>query len=89
MEFERHEAKAASNLVDHGVSFESAVTVFNDPQVLIVATIRERDGEARYKAIGLIQGRLYTVIHTMRDEIRRLISARPSNKAEERIYGNR
>jgi uncharacterized protein len=79
MEFEWRDTEAVSNLADHGVSFESAVAVFYDPQVLIVATIRERDGEARYKAIGLIQGRLYTVIHTMR----------PSNKAEERTYGNR
>ena len=31
MEFEWDEKKAADNLADHGVSFEEAKTVFDDP----------------------------------------------------------
>jgi uncharacterized DUF497 family protein len=31
MQFEWDEAKAAQNLIKHGVSFEEAATVFGDP----------------------------------------------------------
>jgi uncharacterized protein len=88
MQFEWDLVKAASNLAKHSVPFEAVTAVFDDPGVLIVETIRERDGEARYKAIGLIGDRLYKVVHTVRGEVRRPISARPSNKSEERSYGS-
>jgi uncharacterized DUF497 family protein len=45
------------------------------------------DGEERRKAIGLIDGKLYTVVYTLRGSVCRLISARRSNAKESRSYG--
>ena len=79
--------KAAANEAKHGVPFAFAARVFLDPDVQIIEPVRERDNEARSKAIGCIDGRLFTVF-TKRGETCRLISARRSNRTEERRYAN-
>jgi uncharacterized DUF497 family protein len=33
--------------------------------LLILPTIRDEDDEERYKAIGLVEGRLYTAVHVL------------------------
>ncbi len=38
-QFEWDEIKAAANVRKHGVSFELASTVFNDPRLLTLATV--------------------------------------------------
>ncbi|WP_428350443.1 BrnT family toxin [Lichenifustis flavocetrariae] len=48
---------------------------------------RNADEEKRWKVVGLIDDRLFTVVFTMRDGICRLISARRSNVKEKRTYG--
>jgi hypothetical protein len=50
---------------------------------------RERDGEQRLKAIGAVGGALFTVVFTPRGDVCRMISARRSNKSEEKAYGHR
>ncbi|MFI5011624.1 MAG: BrnT family toxin [Hyphomicrobiales bacterium] len=89
LQFEWDSDKAAANFVKHGISFNSAVAVFADPDVVFLDTTRDQDGERRQKAIGLIEGRLFVVVFTLRDEVYRLISARPTNASEERSYGDR
>ena len=44
MQFEWDEAKAAANLIKHHISFEEAITVFDDPLYV--------DSEHRYIIIG-------------------------------------
>jgi uncharacterized DUF497 family protein len=78
--FEGDDAKAASNYAKHKISFEAAVAVFGDPEVVIVTATRKRDGEERFRAIGAIEGRVFTARM-------RLISARRSNRREEGAYG--
>jgi uncharacterized protein len=85
--FDWDDAKAATNLAKHGVRFAFAVRVFLDPALVIEETIRDEDDEARHKAIGLIGGKLYAVVFTMRGDVCRLISARRTNRREDRIYG--
>ncbi len=87
--FEWDGTKAERNLVKHRMCFEKATEVFADPDVVIFDVTRKEDGEARLKAIGRIAGRLYTVVHTQRGAVRRLISARRANAKEERSYGDR
>lgn len=74
------------NIAKHGVSLDVGARVFDDRDVLIVPTIREADEEDRFKAIGLIDGVLWTAVHVYRDERVRFISVRRSNAGEQRAY---
>jgi uncharacterized protein len=87
--FEWDDAKAERNLAKHGFSFVEAREVFADPTLATVNATRQKDGEARFKAIGRIGSRLYAVVYTQRGDVNRLISARRANATEERIYGDR
>ena len=52
MKFNWDPSKAQENLLDHGISFEEATTVFGDP---LAGTIPDPDhsvGEARFLTIG-------------------------------------
>jgi uncharacterized DUF497 family protein len=87
--FDWDEAKAAANLAKHGIRFVVATEVFFDPHHVIDDTSRLEDAEDRYKAIGIVDGKLLTVVFTMRGTVCRLISARRANRKEERQYGHR
>jgi uncharacterized DUF497 family protein len=58
MEFEWHEAKAATNLQLHGVSFELAKTVFKDAFAIERLDDREDYGEERFVIIGMAEGHI-------------------------------
>lgn len=79
-------AKAEANLRKHGVRFEKAATVFDDPLLLVFDA--SRNAEARDAAIGFDDsGRLLTVVHVQIDDERvRIISARPATAREEADY---
>nr|WP_294170370.1 BrnT family toxin [uncultured Sphingomonas sp.] len=49
-------------------------------------TVRIGDEEERLKAVGLVNGRLWTAIHVWRGENIRLISVRRSNGSEQEIH---
>ncbi|MGI4878001.1 MAG: BrnT family toxin [Janthinobacterium lividum] len=87
MEFEFDPAKNAANLAKHGVPLLFGARVFDDPAVAAIDTIRAGDEELRYKAIGTIDGRLWTAVHVRRGTVVRLISVRRSNANERRDYG--
>ncbi len=87
LQFEWDDAKAEKNLGKHGVPFAYAIGVFLDPSVVIFDASRAEDGEIRRKAVGLIDGRLYVVVHTFRAGVVRLISARRTDEAERKAYG--
>lgn len=86
LDVEWDEAKAKANLAKHGVAFELAIEVFGDPSLIDVDVSRATDGETRRKAVGLIGGKLYTVVYTDRGSARRIISARRSNRSESNAY---
>lgn len=86
-QFEWDDAKAQSNLAKHGVLFAYAARVFLDPDVVDFDASKPEDGEVRRKAVGVIEGRLFVVVYTVRDEVVRVISARRCNAAEARRYG--
>jgi uncharacterized DUF497 family protein len=90
MRFEWDEAKNRINLRKHGVRFELAVEVFDDP---LARSLQDRDveGEERWQTIGMVRGVvLLLVAHTIREEdggeIVRLISARRATNYERRWY---
>lgn len=88
--FEWHQPKAESNARKHGVSFEDAMYVFEDPAAIIEPT-RIEGGEQRWRAIGQAAGVIVlVVVHTTRseglDKVIRIISARQANRKERRLY---
>ena len=90
MEFEWDPAKAESNREKHGIDFTRAEDVFFDPACIRQDSTREQDLERKSKVIGRIDdGRLFTVIFTMRGERVRIISARRAWDNERRAYDNR
>ncbi len=88
-DFEWDEAKAASNLKKHGLSFITGARVFLDSRRIEWDVSRTTVFEARYKVVGLVEGRLLSVVFTVRKAKGRIISARPANVSEERRYGHR
>ncbi len=78
--------KAASNIIDHGVSFEAAVIVFDDPFQLNLPDPHP-DGD-RWRTIGVVNVSTLFVVHTLiEDEGRgRIISARRATRSERKVY---
>ena len=67
-EFEWDNRKAAQNHAAHGVTFDMAREVFRDPFAIDWLDDREDYGEPRYVTVGMVEGRLLYVAHTMRGE---------------------
>jgi uncharacterized DUF497 family protein len=87
MEFEWDENKAAANLSKHGVSFEEAKTVFDDPLYVDFYDPDHSANEHRYVIIGKSQrGRLLMVSYTERGDCFRLIGSRKLTPAERKDY---
>jgi hypothetical protein len=87
MEFEWDSAKAASNLEKHGVDFEEAQTVFDDPLAAIFDDEEHSAEEAREIIIGhSVHGRLVLVCFIERPSVIRIISARPATRRERQDY---
>jgi uncharacterized DUF497 family protein len=78
-------AKAVRNAAKHGISFDDAWE-FDWAGAVIVDRSRRLDGELRQAAIGLLRGRVCTLIFTDRPDGVRLISFRRANRLEERVY---
>jgi uncharacterized protein len=89
--FEWDEAKAKINERKHGVSFEDAIQVFDDPYALFREDPMGSD-EPRWQAIGSAAGiTILFVVHTVTaaregDEVIRLISARRVTRKERAVY---
>jgi uncharacterized DUF497 family protein len=87
MKFEWDEAKAAENLRKHGVSFDEAITVFEDPLFLIFSDVSHSFREQRYIIMGgSNQGRLLVVAYTPKKDRTRLISAKKATPWERKAY---
>lgn len=75
--------KDAINQAKHGVSLAFGVRVFEDAGHVVLPSFRPVDGEDRYKAVGMVEGRLWTTVFAERGEALRLISVRRSNAGEQ------
>lgn len=87
MEFEWNPDKAKLNVEKHGISFQEAATVFNDPLSVTFPDPDHSIGENRYVIIGISRSRQPLVVaHTDRGEKVRIISARKATRPERRFY---
>jgi uncharacterized protein len=85
MKYEWDTTKAAKNLENHKVAFEAAHE-FEWDTSLIKEDARQNYGETRYVALGLINGRLHTMVFALRGSVVRVISLRKSNHREVKHY---
>ncbi len=87
MKFEWDENKAAKNSSKHGVSFNEAETVFDDPLYVDFYDPGHSENEERYLIIGeSIRGRLLIVSYTERRDVVRIISSREGTGVERETY---
>lgn len=87
LEFEWDSTKAARNLAKHGVGFEEAVTVFDDPLSTTVVDPDHSLREDRLVIFGMsTRGRVIAVMHTERAPCIRIISAREATRSERGAY---
>lgn len=87
MEFEWDKNKALTNLSKHGVSFDEAKTVFQDPFYIVFDDPDHSFEENRCVAIGQsAQGRLLFISYTERRNRVRLISTRKVTRSEKELY---
>jgi uncharacterized protein len=89
--FEWDPAKSRANGRKHGISFEVARRVFDDPDALADHD-RVEGGERRWQTLGMVGGVLLVLVaHTVRledeeDEVIRIISARRADRKERQRY---
>jgi len=79
------EKKRKLNLAKHGIDFADAQAIFDGPLVT-VEDAREPYGEARYIALGLLEGIVVSIVYTERDDEIRIISIRKALKHEARFF---
>ncbi len=84
MGFEWDENKEWLNVAKHGVSFQSAVMIFDDPDRLKERS--DRRGEERWLSTGVFEGKTWAVAYVKRGDTIRIISARRAGKHEKERY---
>ena len=88
--FEWDEDKNEDNIQKHGISFEEAMTVFDDDNALYKPDLDHSENEERFIILGFsMKPRLLVVCHCYRESetVIRIISARKANKSESEQYG--
>ena len=85
------QAKNRANLRAHGLSFEAAAFVFDDP--LSLTQEDPNPYEQRWRTMGMVGGQVVMVVHTWPDlhpetgdEVGRIISARKATRREREAY---
>ncbi len=85
MGYEWDDNKLILNLENHKVHF-SLVEQFDWETALIESDNRKDYREQRYSALGVIGTRLYCLIYTLRNDVKRIISLRKANLREVKRY---
>lgn len=89
LRFDWDERKNKRNRVKHGVWFEEAQSVFDDPRARLFYDPEHSEEEDRFILLGMSSaGRALIVIHCYResDSLIRIISSRRATKKEVRFY---
>lgn len=84
MEFEFDPVKSESNSTKHGIDFETAKLLWDDPD-LIEIPARSTD-EPRWLVVGRIRGKHWSAVITHRNGKTRIISVRRSRDTEIGVY---
>lgn len=84
MNFEYDPAKSESNLRKHGINFDDAQHLWNDPNVIEIPA--KTVDEQRFLVIGKIQDKYWSAVITYRNTVIRIISVRRARKEEAALY---
>ncbi len=85
MHIEFDAIKNATNIKDRGLSFDLAAG-FDFDSALIWQDVRKSYSEVRFAAIGLLDGRVHSLVFTETAKGIRVISFRKANKREVTRY---
>ena len=84
MDFEYDPAKSAANVSKHGIDFDQAQALWDDPWMLEAPA--KTEGEPRFLSIGRIEGRHWAANWTPRGDAVRITSVRCARKQEIGYY---
>jgi uncharacterized protein len=85
--FQWDEGNAEKNWVQHQVSQGEAEQVFFNRPLVVVEGEQRTEFTRRYYALGQTDARrLLFIVFTIRDDVIRVISARPMSRRERRVY---
>jgi uncharacterized DUF497 family protein len=82
--FEYDETKSQSNRLKHGIDFEEAQALWDDPMLLEIPA--KTADEPRFLVIGLIDSKHWSAVITYRTDRLRLISVRRARTEEVALY---
>ena len=85
MDFDFDSIKSDKNLTERGFDFAYATRVF-EGRVVSFVDDRHDYGEVRMVAIGEIDSRVFKVVYTDREDVRRIISAHHASRQEVRKW---
>jgi uncharacterized DUF497 family protein len=86
-DFEWDDDKADANFDKHGVLFELATEIFDDPLALTVPDLTHSEDEEREVTVGsTFFHHVLVVVHTTRESRTRIISARRATRSERLRY---
>jgi len=85
MIFEYDENKSLINKSKHGIDFNQAKELWNDPYSFEIPSPQSED-EDRFLVLGQINLKNYTAIITYRETNVRIISVRRSRDKEKKLY---
>ncbi|MFO7786478.1 MAG: BrnT family toxin [Halospina sp.] len=83
-EFEFNDDKSRANLVKHGIDFEAAQELWQDPDLLEIQA--KTEDEPRFLIIGRIGAKHWSAVVTYREGRIRLISVRRARNREVELY---
>lgn len=78
--------KDAANRDKHGVSLAFGAEVLADRNRLDILDVRVDYAEDRFVSYGMVEGRVWVCVFTLRSEVHRIISVRKGNDRETRRY---
>jgi len=84
MQYEYDPNKSAANKEKHGIDFEEAKVLWDDPWAYEIAA--RSDAEPRFAVIGIIGKTHWAAFITYRGEAVRIISVRRARNGEEALY---
>jgi uncharacterized protein len=87
--FEWDDRKAEQNYIKHGVTFDNAQLVFDDPYAIPFEDNEHSTTEERFRMIGMAPNGLLVVSFTYRHDYVRIISARQASPYMRRIYAGK
>ena len=86
MDFEWDLAKSNACRNSRNFDFAYVISVFADPTLLVEHDQRWDYGEERFRALGIVEDKVYVVVFTRRNKAIRIISARRANSREVKHY---